>query len=518
MKRRTHMEKPLIKKMKEDYGYFGMLSILYGLIVAFCFYKNSHGITIIFYVGITILFALLYMKRVNFKLQKKSKRYFAGMILLSVATCLTTDVFFITFNFIGILLLFGVAMIRQFYDDGKWNFPAYLERIFILFGTTILRLPYPFKHGIYFATNKKQGKGKTFAAVFTGLLISLGLVSVILPPLLNSDLMFAKIFGEILKYINFRNLFGITMFVLIGFVSFYAFYTALGSYNFPLDNNRKIKYYNPVIGITFTSVLAIVYSAYCVIQILYLFLGVSKGLPKGVSYSEYARSGFWELLFVAVVNFILVLVCMYVYSKSNILRGVLTFISICTYIMIISAAYRITIYVSQYHLSFLRVLAMWFLLVLSLIMVGVIVNIYKEAFPLSRYIITIISVCYILFALGRPNYWIVQYNVAHTQNMGMKDLNYLIKNFPEDAAGAIAKLNPEEIAEAESSYYDDSENNKVERVKGHLYDYYAQLKQDNQGIYFRQANYARIRARQIAEEYLEEHAEDEKYAFSSGKK
>ena len=508
------MEKPLIKKMREDYGYYGMLSFLYGILFAFSFYKNTHGITIILYTIMTIFFGLLYMKKVNFKLRKKSKRYFVGMLLLSVATCLTTESFFIIFNFIGILLLFGVVMIHQFYEDRKWSFPAYLERILILFGTTIIRWIYPFKHGISHLAGEKQGKKRTFAGILIGLSISLGLVAVILPVLLNSDMMFAKIFGEVVKYINFRNIFGIAMFILIGFTAFYAFYAALGSYNFPLDNGRKMKYYNPVVGITFTSVLAMMYAAYCTVQVLYLFLGISKGLPKGVSYSEYARSGFWELLFVAIINFILVLVCIYVYSKSNILKGILTFISLCTYIMMISAAYRVTIYVSQYHLTFLRVLALWFLLVLSLIMVGVIISIYKEAFPLSRYIVTIISACYILFALARPNYWIVEYNVAQTQEMSMKDLNYLMQNFPEDAAAAISTIEPEEITDSKNSYYDEDEMKGVNYVKGRLYDYYYRLAENNRGVYLRKANYTRIRARQIAERYLEENADYAEYSSS----
>lgn len=508
------MEKPLIKKMREDYGYYGILSFLYGIIFAFCFYKNSHGVTIILYTTMTIVFALLYMKKVNFKLQKKSKRYFIGMILLSIATCLTTDSFFIIFNFIGILLLFGVVMIRQFYDDRRWNFPAYLERVFILFGTLIIRWIYPFRHGVQHLSGEKQGKKRTFAAILVGLLISLGLVMMILPILLNSDLMFAKFFGEVIRYINFRNLFGVAFFILIGFTAFYAFYAALGSYNFPMDNEYKTKYYNPVVGITFTSVLAVIYALYCTTQILYLFLGIDKGLPEGISYSEYAHSGFWELMFVAIINFTLVLVCIYTYSKNNILKGILTFISFCTYIMLISAAYRVIIYVSQYHLAFLRVLALWFLLVLSFIMVGVIISIYKKDFPLFHYIVMIVSVCYILFALVRPNYWIAQYNVSQTQNMSMKDLNYLMQNFPEDAASAISTIDPEKIVASEYSHYEDNKNDSVDNVKGRLYDYYSQLAENNQDIYFRKANYTRIRARQIAEKYLEEHADYEKHTYS----
>ena len=499
------MEKPLIKNMRENYGYFGGISFLYGIIFAFCMYKNSHGITFILNTAATIVVVLLFMKKIGFKLQKHSKRYFAGMLLLSIATFFTTDIFFIVFNWIGILLLLAVAMIHQFYNDGRWNFPSYLERIFILFGTTIGFLFYPFKHGVQFLSGAKQGRKRTVVAILIGGLLSLGLLSVILPLLLRSDIMFAKFFGEILKYINISTLIGVGFTILLGFMTCYAFFSALSTYNFPVEKQRRMKYYNPIVGITFTSVLAVIYMLYCLVQVLYLFLGLD--MPVGTVYSEYARSGFWELLFVSLINFILVLVCMYVFAESKILKGVLTLISGCTYLMLVSAAYRMLIYVNQYHLTFLRVLVLWFLLVLGLLMVGVVISIYKKSFPLFRYIVGVVAVGYIMFALARPNYWIVQYNVAHTKDMTMTEMAYLINSFPEDAASAIAEIDPADIdTQSQSTSYSEDD------VKGKLYDYYYQLSENNEGIYFRKANYVRIRAKSVADKYLSEHKDYKKYS------
>ena len=38
-------ERPLIMKMRQDYRFFGGVSILYGIVFAFCLYKNMHGVT-----------------------------------------------------------------------------------------------------------------------------------------------------------------------------------------------------------------------------------------------------------------------------------------------------------------------------------------------------------------------------------------------------------------------------------------------------------------------------------------
>ena len=136
---------------------------------------------------------------------------------------------------------------------------------------------------------------------------------------------------------------------------------------------------------------------------MYLFIGMRIGLPEQVSYAEYARGGFWELLFVSVINFIMILLCMYLFRENVILKVILTIVSGCTFVMIISSAYRMMMYVGEYYLTFLRILVLWFLVVLALIMAGVVVSIYKGRFPLFHYIVAVVSVMYILFSFSRPD-------------------------------------------------------------------------------------------------------------------
>ena len=50
-------ERPLIMKMRQDYRFFGGISILYGIVFAFCLYKNTHGVTFPLCVAVTILTA-----------------------------------------------------------------------------------------------------------------------------------------------------------------------------------------------------------------------------------------------------------------------------------------------------------------------------------------------------------------------------------------------------------------------------------------------------------------------------
>ena len=483
-------ERPLIMKMRQDYRFFGGISILYGIVFAFCLYKNTHGVTFPLCVAVTILTAGLFMRRIRFRLQKRSLLYIIGMILLGISTALTTSFFLHFFNLLGIVLLFFVLMIHQFYDDHDWNFPMYLKRIFLLFGTMVGSLPLPFSHGAGYFSRSQSKKKQTVAAIAVGCFVALGILCLVLPLLLKSDLVFSRIFGEILKYINFSNLLGIGVTILFGFALGYGFFAALCKYNFPIEKRRKIRYFNPVVGITFTSIISVIYLMYCLIQIVYLFIGLQVGLPADLTYAEYARGGFWELLFVSIVNFIMVLLCLYLFKESLPLKIILTVISACTYIMILSAAYRMFLYVGVYHLTFLRILALWFLLTLSLIMAGVIVNIYRERFPLFRYIVAVVRVLYIGLSLARPDAIVAEYNIAHTENMKEEDVYYLLTRLSADAAPAIADM--------DLSGYEDY-------VRGDVYQYFCDIAEKNQGIYLRKANYSRIRAKLEAEQYVEEH-------------
>ena len=110
-----------------------------------------------------------------------------------------------------------------------------------------------------------------------------------------------------------------------------------------------------MIGITFCGLLTALYAVFAIIQILSPFLG-KQMLPAGYSYSEYARQGFFQLLFVAAVNLVIVLVCNRAFAESRVLRTILTIMCGCTYVMIGSSAVRMLMYIRAYHLTYLRVL------------------------------------------------------------------------------------------------------------------------------------------------------------------
>lgn len=483
-------ERGFIEKVRENFSFFGGMSLLYGILFTFCMYQNPNGITFPVIVLVTILFAVRYVKKIGFQIKRDTWFYAAGMMLLGISGALTANWFCIFFNWVGIFLLFFVMMVHQFYEDKEWRFQTYFKNLFLLIGASIGGIRYPFRHAFEHLVGKSETKKKTVTYIFTGIAIAFLLLTVIFPLLIHSDRVFEMYFGKFISCIRFGNVFWIFVMTVVMTVLCYAFFCALCGDNLEKDTDVEKNYCNPIVGITFTAILAVIYLMYSGIQILYLFIGIENGLPGEVTYSAYARSGFWELLFVSMINFVMVLLCVYLFEENRILKGILTIVSLCTFVMIFSAAYRMCMYVEVYHLTFLRVLVLWFLFLLALIMGGTVFSIYKKQFPLFRYIMAVTACCYIIFSLAKPDYWIAKYNVAHMEIIEWGDLNYLVYRLSDDAAPVTAQL--------------DTEVNEFlqEDQKTILRQHFEKIQEKYKNKDIRKINYSHVQALKSAEEYL----------------
>lgn len=510
------MDSIFIRRMREDHRWYLKMSLIYGAVFTFCLYENMSGITFPAAVVSALVFAVLFLKKMGIAFEKGTVRYFVGITLLGISTAMTDSGFFHFFNCIGIVLLYMMAMAHQMYNDQEWGFAEYVKKFFIMVWTWIISVGEIFR-----GTGKDKARGaadacadpvdkegkdtgrrkkKNLAPILLGILAAALMLIVVMPLLMMSDKIFSQIFSDLFKFldpfrflrqIDFGNIIGVTVTFLFGMVSLYAFFAGLFRMNLGEKGAVKTGTANFVTGITFTGIMAGVYVLYSGIQILFLFMRLDTGLPGGVTYSQYAHEGFWQLLFVSIINFVTVLVCARIFTENRVLKIMLTAISVCTCVMTVSAAYRMMLYVSVYHLTFLRVLVLWFLGVLTVIFAGVIYSIYRKEFRLFRYITAAVSVCYILFSLSRPDYLIAEYNISHTEEMNMDDIAYLTYGLSEDAAPAVAGIVCEEEEEDmwKRSYLDDYFQNILDV-------------HEDEGI--RNYNFSRAEAKRTAEEWLRE--------------
>src|SRR3989344_3530777 len=159
--------------------------------------------------------------------------------------------------------------------------------------------------------------------------------------------------------------------------------------------------------------LAILFGGFIFIQFKYLFSNIgerellSLGI-KSLTYSEYVRKGFFELLLAAVVSAGIVL---YVLQFIHKLKGsgkllVQLFSSIVTLevgMMLFSAAQRVFLYQTEHGLTRARIFGMFFLIWLGVLLTILLVKIIKDLNNRLYLSLNIISTLLILIAVNIIN-------------------------------------------------------------------------------------------------------------------
>ena len=80
--------------------------------------------------------------------------------------------------------------------------------------------------------------------------------------------------------------------------------------------------------------------------------------------------------------------------------------------MIASSAMRMILYIGVYHLTFLRLFVLWFLVVLCFWLAFLILSMYIQKLPVFRACMVAITIGFIAFIYSNPDYQIAKYDLA----------------------------------------------------------------------------------------------------------
>lgn len=424
------------------YRKLALPSLFYALCFGFILRGHLSGIGMPIFVMLTVVYCGYCMKCFASKRKIGTFIYMFFLLLLGISTCLTGNGIIQFLNGFLFFILLVCMQLHIYYDDRQWtlvkNFLAFFRSLFGCFeciGDLFIDRKW-FRH-------KSKAKNHTkLNYILLGVGISIPLLAIVLALLSSADAIFSTVVKDIIGiHFNIGRWIGSLFITILVFV---ASYTGI-RFHLKKKISREspdMRTLEPLVGNTILTLISAVYLLFSGIQILYLFLGGGT-LPEGYTYAEYAREGFFQLLFVCILNIGLVLFCIGLFKENKWMKFLLTVISLCTYIMLASSAFRMCMYVRQYHLTFLRIFVLWFLGLLSFALAGLICSIYSRRFRLLRYLTVVCSVCYILFSFSRPDYWIARYNTAAIPTATETvDLDYLA-SLSSDAAPVIAEYDDE---------------------------------------------------------------------------
>lgn len=399
-------------------------SFFFSILHSILLWEKQPGIaTVIF--CITLLAFFIYILAENKKITNKKELVLCvPIVLLSLTYFIFNNPFFQIMNLFVICALWFILIINITQKENESH--KLMGKIFSL-------IMGPFECFQYIGEELKKlcckkenssQRAKLIKRVLKALVITVPIVCIVVFLLTTADSIFANLFSGISK--TLENLFDsdeLPYFIARIFsIIFIFFYMASFLYNIIMKNTmcdkekQTVKKETKIDAITIqtiVTILNIIYLIFSIIQIMYLF--TKTQMPSNFNYAEYARQGFFQLMFVSLLNFILLYIVhsnlkeTTKFQKKYIVIMELT-MEIFTLIIIASAFYRMYLYEQAYGYTYLRLFVYFILVTEFLFMlptmwytIGKKVNLWKTGLSITVIMYLILNYSNVDALIARNN-------------------------------------------------------------------------------------------------------------------
>lgn len=425
--------------------------LFYGLIIGVSFdiffYNKTLGISYLIFIVLILLILLGSFWGSLKKLNNLAWLFTVPILLLTVTFFIYSNQVLKILNYliVPILIIMFSSLVTKV-NRSDWSDIRFIgdiaKRIFVPFGF----IHKPFLTLFKIADHRdKDSKSRVLPKVFIGILISVPILAIIIWLLSSADIVFKNLFlnipiSKIIKH------FLVIIIVLVYTICFlWALLKAFDERERPTYSKIKWKlFFDPVILLTILILINAIYAIFSIIQFAYLFGGSSFVLPSSYTYAEYARRGFFELIVVSIINFgILIFGITFVKKDSKrifvAIRTFLTFLGIFTFILLISAFYRMLVYEQAYGFTYLRIFVQTFMIMLFFLFVINIIYIWYPKLPIIKSYFIISLAIYIIMNFANVDIMVAKNNINRYFKTGQIDVVYL-KGLSYDAIPEMQKL------------------------------------------------------------------------------
>lgn len=386
-----------------------------------------------------VLFAIIQAVFLWFTVPNRKRLILFIPVLIMSVNCFISgsNIWRISNVFVSAALYSCMFMPIDIMDDSMECFSRAIARMI----EPIARFPLPFKW-ILELNSEKAPTIKRFAKA---ILITVPCVLILTLVLSSADMVFSLkttgLLSDIFKFIRPWNI----VILLAGiFAGLYMFGSVCNSYMYsdrirPLKKNKKG--YFIIINILLFAVL-IVYTLFVIIQFKYLFAG--SALPEGLTYTSYARKGFFELLMLTGVNITTILIVVKLTKKSDskwkyFTKFLCHYLCAVTVVLLISSFYKMTLYTNDDGLTRLRFFVMGFLIFEAIGLLATFVYIAKPRFNIVL-VYTLIALVYYIILNIIPSDNIIAKNQIDKFLKGEREGLHYIFTLSSDAAPAMEYL------------------------------------------------------------------------------
>lgn len=263
--------------------------------------------------------------------------------------------------------------------------------------------------------------------IVTGIAITIPFLLIILPLLISSDLILESMTLDFFDSLEFSSS---ILFRIVFIVLFCSYWFGQFSYDLKtLITKEKLPRLrgkqSVFITYTFLTIINLIYGLYVFIQVKYLFLNVGV-LPEGITYADYAREGFFQLVLVTIINITLIIL-LELLNHTNLFKQRLleTFTLITTSVMAVSAFYRMSLYEESYGYTTLRLLVFLFLVFLIVIMVLLMTYLISNKIIILNVISIFVIITYIIVSWANLDSYVAKENIKRYELTDEIDIVYL---------------------------------------------------------------------------------------------
>lgn len=295
----------------------------------------------------------------------------------------------------------------------------------------------------------RQFKGdKRMGSIVMGIAISIPFLLIFLALFTSADQLFAKSFSNVFETEEmaelaaklFRDLIVGLFFLASGFLML----TRLSK----SAEDKLIQTWNWVNQTALNSFLVmlnILFAVFVAFQAAYFFGGEMLVKAQGLTYSEYAVSGFFELLFASGLVFGITWFIYRATNMKNKFTGILSISLICfTGVIITSAMSRLWLYVDAYGLTLSRFWAAYCIILIGLVLLTVAIGIIikYEYSKLAKLVFLGSVILTSVILVFNTEAFIASYNIQRYErdnSLGL-DTRYLVYNLSADALTPMAEF------------------------------------------------------------------------------
>lgn len=242
-------------------------SLIYAVFFTFCLYKNASGITYPFYVAGTIGFAVYTIRKSGISWRGEHILTLAASLMLGISNCFTDNGKIILMNEACLFVLMMYFLLSVYFDTKNWQFGKFLGNMLELFFKSLGKMFSFFPDVQVWQEEHKGAKKSQTLYVLAGAGISIPLIAIVLILLSSADVIFRNSVNMIFGDVDGWDVFCCIFWSVAIFFFSYGMVSVLDGRELD-DTVKDHRNGQPVIAISATAVIALIYVYFSAIQIV----------------------------------------------------------------------------------------------------------------------------------------------------------------------------------------------------------------------------------------------------------